>query len=142
MPAATRPPREMPCVPPAADLGTRLGRTTGDPFPCPGELCYVLGVTAGGGPRSSRPRQVPATVRTLSTAQAATRTRYRPTAAQRNTPAPVCRARPVVPVTRVPTGNVKDHQVRLNGRCCRAARIVIAVARPAQSTANPQTGTP
>ena len=47
-----------------------------------------------------------------------------------------------MPVTRVPTGNVNDHQVRLNGRRARAARIVIAVARAAQSTANPQTGTP
>ena len=85
---------------------------------------------------------MPATVRTLTTAQAATRTRYRPAAAQRNTPAPVCRARAVVPVTRVPTGNVKDHQVRLNGRWARAARTVIAVASAAHSAANPQTGTP
>ena len=65
--------------------------------------------------------------------------RYRATAAQRNASALVCTASAVVPVTQVPTGNVNDHQVRLNGRCWRAVRMVSAAASAAHSAAKPHT---
>jgi hypothetical protein len=45
-------------------------------------------------------------------------------------------------VTQVPTGKVKDHQVRLNGSRWRAARTVSAVARAAHNAAKPHTGMP
>ena len=63
-------------------------------------------------------------------------------AATVNSEEPVCTASPVVPVTKVPIGKVKDHQVSENGRPARAVRTVMAPAIPAHSRANPQTGTP
>jgi len=51
-----------------------------------------------------------------------------------------------VPVTHVPTGNVKLHQVSANGsppgRLRSAVRIVIAAASTSHIIANPQVGTP
>jgi len=50
----------------------------------------------------------------------------------------------MVPVTQVPTGNVKLHQVSANGSRpgARAVRTVIAAASTSQTMANPQTGIP
>ena len=48
----------------------------------------------------------------------------------------------VVPVTKVPTGNVRLHHVNPNGMPRRMVRIVSAVANAIHNTANPQTGTP
>ena len=48
----------------------------------------------------------------------------------------------MVPVTHVPTGNVKLHQVRLKGSRRRMVRTVIAAATTSHSMANPQVGTP
>jgi hypothetical protein len=48
----------------------------------------------------------------------------------------------IVPVTHVPTGNVKLHQVSANGSPRRAVRIVIAAASASHIMAKPQVGTP
>jgi hypothetical protein len=50
----------------------------------------------------------------------------------------------MVPVTQVPTGNVKLHQVSANGspRAVRAVRRVIAAASTSHTMANPHTGIP
>ena len=48
----------------------------------------------------------------------------------------------MVPVTQVPTGNVKLHQVSANGSPRRAVCSVSAVAMTSQAIANPQAGTP
>jgi hypothetical protein len=48
----------------------------------------------------------------------------------------------IVPVTHVPTGNVKLHQVSANGSPRRAVRIVIAAASTSHIMAKPQVGTP
>jgi hypothetical protein len=48
----------------------------------------------------------------------------------------------IVPVTHVPTGNVKLHQVSANGRPRRAVRSVIAAASASHIMAKPQVGTP
>jgi hypothetical protein len=48
----------------------------------------------------------------------------------------------IVPVTTVPTGNVKLHQVGPNGIPRRTARTVSAAAMASHSTANPQVGRP
>ena len=48
----------------------------------------------------------------------------------------------MVPVTHVPTGNVKLHQVSPNGKPLRAVRSVTAAAMASQAMANPQAGTP
>ena len=48
----------------------------------------------------------------------------------------------MVPVTTVPTGNVKLHQVRPNGIPRRMVRTVIAAASASHSMANPHVGTP
>ena len=54
----------------------------------------------------------------------------------------VCTASWVVPVTKVPTGNVRLHQVSANGIPRRMVRTVNAVANAIHSTAKPHTGTP
>ena len=54
----------------------------------------------------------------------------------------MCLASCVVPVTTVPTGNVKLHHVSANGNLRRIVRIVIKPAMQAHITANPHTGTP
>ena len=48
----------------------------------------------------------------------------------------------MVPVTQVPTGKVKLHQVSPNGRPLRAARSVMDAAMASQAMANPQVGMP
>src|ERR1700761_3153896 len=48
----------------------------------------------------------------------------------------------MVPVTQVPTGKVKLHQVSANGIPLRTARIVMAAAMASQAMAKPQVGTP
>jgi hypothetical protein len=48
----------------------------------------------------------------------------------------------MVPVTTVPTGNVKLHQVSANGRDARTVRAVTAAASTSHMTAKPQAGTP
>jgi hypothetical protein len=48
----------------------------------------------------------------------------------------------MVPVTQVPTGKVKLHQVSPNGIPRRTARSVTAAAMASQAMANPQAGTP
>jgi hypothetical protein len=62
--------------------------------------------------------------------------------APRSTPESVRAASEIVPVTQVPTGNVKLHQVGPNGIPRRAARAVSAAAMTSHSIANPQVGTP
>ena len=61
---------------------------------------------------NSRPLALPATVRAATTSQAATSSTNRATDATRSTSAPLRTARAMVPVTQVPTGNVKLHHVR------------------------------
>src|SRR6185437_16116398 len=48
----------------------------------------------------------------------------------------------MVPVTQVPTGNVKLHQVSPNGSPLRTARSVMDAAMTSHAMANPQVGTP
>jgi hypothetical protein len=48
----------------------------------------------------------------------------------------------MVPVTQVPTGKVKLHQVSPNGSPRRRARSVTAAAMASQAMANPQAGKP
>jgi hypothetical protein len=48
----------------------------------------------------------------------------------------------IVPVTQVPTGNVKLHQVGPNGIPPRSARAVSAAAMASHSIANPHVGSP
>ena len=55
---------------------------------------------------------------------------------------PVWAASWVVPVTNVPTGNVRLHHVSANGMPRRSVRTVSAVASAIHSTAKPHTGTP
>lgn len=64
------------------------------------------------------------------------------TAATVKTVAPLLTASPDVPVTRVPTGKVNDHQERVTGSPARRVRIVMAQAMAAHMAANPQTGRP
>ena len=58
---------------------------------------------------------LPATVRAATRSQAATSSANRATEAARSTSAPLRAARAMVPVTQVPTGNVKLHHVRAKG---------------------------
>ena len=51
-------------------------------------------------------------------------------------------ASPIVPVTQVPTGKVKLHQVSPNGSPLRTARSVMDAAMASQAMANPQVGIP
>ena len=51
-------------------------------------------------------------------------------------------ARALVPVTQVPTENVKLHQVRENGSPARKVRTVTAAAIAIHTIAKPQVGTP
>ena len=71
---------------------------------------------------NSRPLALPATVRAATTSQAATSSANRATDATRSTSAPLRTARAMVPVTQVPTGNVKLHHVRAKGSSPRAGR--------------------
>ena len=64
------------------------------------------------------------------------------TEATRSTSAPLRAARAMVPVTQVPTGNVKLHHVRAKGSPRRAVRTVIAAASASHIIAKPQVGTP
>jgi hypothetical protein len=64
------------------------------------------------------------------------------TASQAKGLAPVCTASPAVPVTTVPTGKVKVHQVSEKGRPRRTVRSVITATIASQAIAKPQTGTP
>jgi hypothetical protein len=74
--------------------------------------------------------------------QAASSSRYKATEAQRSAMSSLRPARAMVPVTTVPTGKVKLHQVSVNGIPRRAVRTVMAAAMASQSIANPHTGTP
>ena len=56
--------------------------------------------------------------------------------------APVCTASVAVPVTTVPTGKVKLHQVSEKGRPPRIARSVRVAAIAIQAIAKPQVGSP
>ncbi len=98
-----------------------------------------LGLVTG---RKSRPRALPATVRAATTSQAAASSAKSATEVPRSASEWVRTASEIVPVTQVPTGKVKLHQVSPNGSPCRAVRIVTAVARASHSIANPQAGTP
>ena len=59
-----------------------------------------------------------------------------------NVAEPVWIARPVIPVTHVPTGKVNDHQVKLNGSPSSAVLIVTDAAMHAHSSAKPNVGRP
>jgi hypothetical protein len=91
---------------------------------------------------NSRPVALPATVRAATVSQAATSSVNRTTDATRSTSAPLRPARAMVPVTQVPTGNVKLHHVRAKGSPSRAVRTVIAAASASHIIAKPQVGTP
>jgi hypothetical protein len=73
-----------------------------------------------------------------ATASSANSTRLAP----RSTSDPVRAASEIVPVTTVPTGNVKLHQVGPNGIPPRTARTVSAAAIASHSIANPHVGSP
>ena len=64
---------------------------------------------------NSRPVALPATVRAATRSQAATSSANRATEATRSTSASLRAARAMVPLTRVPAGNVKLHHVRARG---------------------------
>lgn len=51
-------------------------------------------------------------------------------------------AKALVPVTHVPTGKVKLHQVKEKGSPARTVRAVRAAARASHIMANPQAGSP
>ncbi|MDE0777073.1 MAG: hypothetical protein OSB43_12425 [Nocardioides sp.] len=88
---------------------------------------------------------MPRMVRVATSSQAATSATYSATAATTRNGAPVAAASPDVPVTSVPTGNVNDHQVRVNGNpagVVRAARTVSARASEAHNRAKPHMGAP
>ena len=85
------------------------------------------------------------TVLIATTSHASTSSTYSTTATSRSTVSELRAARAMVPVTQVPTGNVKLHQVRANGSrppAARAVRSVIAAASTSHIIANPHTGTP
>jgi len=91
---------------------------------------------------NSRPVALPATVRAATTSQANTSSANRTTEAIRSASAWLRAARAMVPVTQVPTGNVKLHHVRAKGSPRRAVRTVTAAASASHIIANPQVGTP
>ena len=93
------------------------------------------------GAAAGRSRRRPACGRRRRARRRRGRRRRRPPAPT-NRCSPVAAASPEVPVTTVPTGKVKDHQVRLNGSPVRAVRTVTARARAAHSIAKPHTGRP
>ncbi len=87
----------------------------------------------------------PCAVRAATTSQATRSSAYSTTDAPRSAPVWLRAASAIVPVTHVPTGNVKLHQVSAKGRphrSRRAARTVIAAARTSHAIANPHAGTP
>jgi hypothetical protein len=92
--------------------------------------------------RNSRPRAPSRTVRTATVSHAASSSTNKAAEAHRSTSEPVRSASAIVPVTTVPTGNVKLHQVRPNGSPFRAACTVSDAAMTSQAIANPQAGTP
>src|ERR1700761_1971077 len=104
-----------------------------------GVITLVYDLAAPGAVRAN------STVRTATTSQASTSRTYSPTATSRSAVSWVRTARAIVPVTQVPTGNVKLHQVSANGSRPPAVRAVCRVSTAAStshSMANPHTGTP
>lgn len=86
--------------------------------------------------------RTPRAVRTATVSHAKTRKPYSSTDSTATTVSPVRSARLAAPVTQVPTGKVKLHQVNANGIPERTVRIVTAAASASHSSANPKTGTP
>jgi hypothetical protein len=114
-----------------------MGAPPVDP-PKPGRA--VTGPGAGG--RKIAPDQAARTVWVKVISQAQRRAAKSSTAIQASAAAPVCAASTEVPVTTVPSGKVKLHQVSAKGRSRRTAAIVIAATIASQSIEKPQTGTP
>ncbi len=93
--------------------------------------------------RNSRPRapgRAPSGPQTVS--HAASSSANNAAEAHRSASEPVRSASAIVPVTTVPTGNVKLHQVSAKGSPLRAACKVSDAAMTSQAIANPQAGTP
>lgn len=85
---------------------------------------------------------MPCPVRTATVSHAKTRKPYSSIDNTATAVSELRSARLAAPVTQVPTGKVKLHQVSANGIPDRMVRIVTAAASASHSSAKPKTGTP